>query len=250
MEGVQHILLDIEGTICPISFVKETLFPYAIEALPHVLATKWDNPTFQPYRDAFPEDVRASPEKLRAHVEDLTKRDIKVAYLKNLQGYLWEDGYRSSAYSTPLFPDVALQLRKWKANGVEIAIYSSGSVFAQKLLFQHVQVVGQHASPGATGPGAQVEDMTGLVSGWFDTTNAGLKTEAASYSTIVEALKWPLATTLFLSDSVREIDAATEAGLNAILVDRPGNAPVSEADNHRLGLVHSLNELYITGASH
>ncbi|MDA7431604.1 acireductone synthase, partial [Synechococcus sp. AH-601-O20] len=26
---ISHILLDIEGTTCPVSFVTETLFPYA-----------------------------------------------------------------------------------------------------------------------------------------------------------------------------------------------------------------------------
>ena len=126
---------------------------------------------------------------MQAHVEDLTKRDVKVAYLKNLQGYLWEDGYRTGAYSTPLFPDVAPRLKKWKADGVELAIYSSGSVFAQKLLFQHVQVDGQDEPAEAGGEGAHVEDMTGLISGWFDTTNAGFKAEAKSYSKISAALK-------------------------------------------------------------
>jgi enolase-phosphatase E1 len=30
---ISHILLDIEGTTCPVSFVTETLFPYAQSAL-------------------------------------------------------------------------------------------------------------------------------------------------------------------------------------------------------------------------
>ncbi|KAK4550860.1 hypothetical protein LTR36_000440 [Oleoguttula mirabilis] len=166
---------------------------------------------FQPYRDAFPEDVRASPETFQAHVEDLTRRDVKIAYHKNLQGYLWEDGYKSGAYSTPLFPDVAPRLRKWKDEGVQLAIYSSGSVFAQKLLFQHVSVhdsaagkkiIGSHSAEDAEStsaaadgegvvmaePSKQVTDMTDLISGWFDTTNAGLKSEANSYSKIAATL--------------------------------------------------------------
>ncbi|KAI7115577.1 hypothetical protein KC352_g34303, partial [Hortaea werneckii] len=88
MAAVQNILLDIEGTICPISFVKDTLFPYAIKALPDVLARKWDDADFKPYKDAFPAEHRTSPAALQAHVEDLTRRDVKIAYLKNLQGYL------------------------------------------------------------------------------------------------------------------------------------------------------------------
>lgn len=63
-----------------------TQFPYALKALPSVLAEKWDDPDFKPYRDAFPEETHKSPEALEAHVKDLTERDVKVAYLKNLQG--------------------------------------------------------------------------------------------------------------------------------------------------------------------
>lgn len=55
-----------------------------------------------------------------------------------MQGYLWENGYETGAYATPLFPDVAPRLKEWKGAGLSLAIYSSGSVFAQKLLFGHV----------------------------------------------------------------------------------------------------------------
>jgi enolase-phosphatase E1 len=117
-------------------------FPYALKALPDVLASKWEDDEFKLYRDAFPEDFRDSPEALQAHVEDLTQRDVKIAYLKNLQGYLWKTGYETRAYSTPLFPDVAPKLKQWKEEGIDLAIYSSGSVFAQRLLFGHVQASG------------------------------------------------------------------------------------------------------------
>ncbi|KAK3075539.1 enolase-phosphatase E1 [Teratosphaeriaceae sp. CCFEE 6253] len=234
VEGVSNVLLDIE-------------------ALPGVLAKQWDDATFRPYRDAFPEEHRVSPAALEAHVKDLTRRDVKIAYLKNLQGHLWEEGYRSGAYSTPLFPDVVPQLEGWKAAGTKLAIYSSGSVFAQKLLFQHVSVDETVASgEGSAGEDASqppgTEDMRSLMTedGWFDTTNAGLKTEASSYSKIVETLKWQPARTLFLTDNVKEYDAAAEAGLRVILLDRPGNATVSEADRARMEVVGSLDEITLT----
>ncbi|EGP90004.1 uncharacterized protein MYCGRDRAFT_36370, partial [Zymoseptoria tritici IPO323] len=234
----------LEGTICEIAFVKSVLFPYAIGALPTVLSEKWSDPAFAAYRDAFPEAHRESPKALQAHVEDLTARDVKVAYLKNLQGYLWEEGYKSGAYSTPLFPDVVPKLRDWRRRGLELAIYSSGSVFAQKLLFGHVQ-----AESSESGSHKKVEDLTELFGdeAWFDTTNAGLKTEASSYAKIAESLK--PSTMLFLSDNVKEVDAAIEAGMQSILVDRPGNAAVSEADRSRLQVVTSLDEIEITGQS-
>ena len=42
-------------------------------------------------------------------------------------------------YATPMFADVPLKLQAWHDEGIKIAIYSSGSVFAQKLFFEHVQ---------------------------------------------------------------------------------------------------------------
>ncbi|KAM3423587.1 hypothetical protein BST61_g1011 [Cercospora zeina] len=316
MDGIRCVLLDIEGTVCPISFVHDTLFPYAINALPAVLSTQWDDPTFRPYRDAFPEQHRTSPEALQAHVEDLTKRDVKVAYLKNLQGYLWHDGYRTAAYATALFEDVVPQLRQWKEDGLlSLAIYSSGSVFAQKLLFGHVQStettaatatkrarpigdtevqadddaagtkppITMHAvetsgddasdvkpraasqsvatTPATSGDAGKApdaaktssandeqppgtDDLTPLFDGWFDTTNAGMKTEPASYANIARDLEWKPEQMLFLSDNVKEIDAAHEAKMQAVLVHRPGNAEIAFADRSRLQVVESLSEIY------
>ncbi|CAK4031108.1 2,3-diketo-5-methylthio-1-phosphopentane phosphatase [Lecanosticta acicola] len=328
MEGIKLVLLDIEGTVCPISFVKETLFPYAIKALPDCLARKWEDADFQPYRDAFPEEYRHDPDALQAHVEDLTKRDVKIAYLKNLQGYLWEDGYKTGAYSTTLFSDVVPALRQWKDDGYALAIYSSGSVFAQKLLFGHVsqqatdaasrkrgrpddeaedqatdgaappppskKVVTEDGETAAVDPeasngndhdvnfsaeeaptsndaaheapeptseasatptsgghdddeaGNQAADLTGLFQDWFDTTNAGLKTESDSYTTIAAALKLEPQEILFLSDNVKEVKAALDAKMHAILVDRPGNAPLSEQDKKAYEVVDSLDKIKLT----
>lgn len=156
----------------------QSQFPYALSALPNVLATQWDSPKFIPYRDAFPAEHRTSPAALEAHVRDLTARDVKAAYHKNLQGYLWEDGYASGAYATSLFGDVVPALEAWKAQGRRVAIYSSGSVFAQKLLMRHVQ------SESGT------ENLEGLVDGgWFDTVNAGFKAEKGSYEKIAAEMK-------------------------------------------------------------
>ncbi|WPH01204.1 Enolase-phosphatase E1 [Acrodontium crateriforme] len=280
VNGIKCVLLDIEGTVCPISFVKETLFPYAIRALPDVLSTKWDEAEFRSYRDAFPEEYRSSPATLQAHVEDLTRRDVKVAYLKNLQGFLWEDGYTTGAYSTPLFPDVGPKLKAWRAQGLQVAIYSSGSVFAQKLLFGHINVddtlgskrqgvdgdaktrgdstgegkatittesatddPSEKTDNASTIPKPKTEDMTSIISGWFDTTNAGLKADATSYTTIATALKWQPSEILFLSDNVHEVDAAIQAGMNSIVVDRPGNVPLSSEDQTRLKAIKSLESI-------
>jgi enolase-phosphatase E1 len=218
-------------------------FPHALKALPDVLKSKWDSEDFKPYRDAFPEEAKASPEALQAHVEDLTRRDVKIAYHKNLQGYLWEHGYESGEYATPLFADVVPKLKAWKEAGYDLAIYSSGSVFAQKLLFGHVKSAtagagtkrrrddgeedgeppskksatadegekaaannsleaknakepedGEHKSAtDADDKSAEnlsvTEDLQYLVTNWFDTTNAGPKTETSSYMMIADAIE-------------------------------------------------------------
>lgn len=73
-----------------------------------------------------------------------------------------------------------------------MAIYSSGSVFAQKLLMRHVGVGktgGMEEEEGGKKKKVS-EDLEGLVSGgWFDTVNAGLKAERGSYERIAEALE-------------------------------------------------------------
>ncbi|KAF7548644.1 hypothetical protein G7046_g8594 [Stylonectria norvegica] len=188
-------------------------FPYALDSLPKVLDREWDSPDFAPYRDAFPEEYRSSRSAFEAHVRDLVARDVKISYLKGLQGHLWLQGYRTGEILAPLFPDVAPFIQAAHAAGKKIIIYSSGSVPAQKLLFGHTD--------------AQPSDLTPLISDWFDTVNAGPKTDVASYSTILsrypefDAARWT-----FLSDNLQEVEAAIQSGMRSFPVTRPGNAPL------------------------
>lgn len=139
------------------------------------------------------------------------KGDVKIAYLKSLQGHLWEQGYKSGAIRVPLFSDVAPFFQLAHKSGKKIIIYSSGSVPAQKLLFAHTN--------------AEPSDLTSLISDWFDTTNAGPKMEVDSYRKILSSLpesnpkRW-----LFLSDNIQEVVAAVEAEICSVPVIRPGNA--------------------------
>ncbi|KAI1117016.1 enolase-phosphatase E1 [Nemania sp. NC0429] len=227
---VKVILLDIEGTVCPISFVKDVLFPYALRALPETLEAQWDSPEFAKYKDAFPPEYRTSKDQFSAHVQDLMDRDVKIAYLKSLQGYLWEEGYAAGHLKAPLFPDVSDKLSVWHQNGLKIMIYSSGSVPAQKLLFKHTN--------------AEPADLTPLISGWFDTVNAGLKTETKSYQTIAESHpEVPAGQWLFLSDNTREVEAAITTGMKSIVVQRPGNPELPLGVIGRLPIIDSFSSL-------
>ncbi|KAH7321566.1 HAD-like domain-containing protein [Rhexocercosporidium sp. MPI-PUGE-AT-0058] len=230
------VVLDIEGTVCPISFVKDVLFPYALTSLDTHLSTSWDSPSFAPYRDAFPAEFRTSPSVFRSHVHDLVSRDVKISYLKNLQGHLWLSGYESGVLTCPLFADVLPALKKWHKAGKPIVIYSSGSVAAQKLLFKYTSAEGED------------KDLTGLVSGWFDTVNAGMKGESGSYGRIVEGMKGKgkqieVARWLFCSDRVEEVDAAREAGMQAVVVVREGNKELSESEKERHILIESFDQI-------
>lgn len=178
-----------------------------------MLDQEWDKPAFASYRNAFPEEYRNSRQELEAHVRDLVAQDVKIYYLKALQGHLWQQGYASGEIRAPLFPDVAPFFNAAHAAGKKIIIYSSGSVPAQKLLFGHT-----NAAP---------PDLQPLISGWFDTVNAGPKTDVASYTKILSTCpdigpeRW-----LFLSDNIFEVDAAVKSGMRSLPVVRPGNAPL------------------------
>lgn len=210
-------------------------FPYALAVLPETLSKEWESPEFRPYREAFPVEHRSTPEAYEIHVRYLMSLDLKIPYLKYLQGYLWLRGYQSGALRCPLFPDVYPCLKSWTASGKKVVIYSSGSVPAQKLLFQYTDVDGG-------------KDVRPLLSEYFDTTNAGMKNEQQSYEKIVQEVgpKGAPGKFLFASDNVNEVEAALQAGMNAVVVVREGNAPLTEAQRSKNAVVESFEELKLT----
>ena len=198
------ILTDIEGTTSAIAFVKETLFPFAASELDAFLDAHGADPAvaaiLAEVRDAAPgEDPRAALRRWMAE-------DAKVTPLKTLQGLIWQAGYLDGRLKGHLWPDVAPCLRAWSRAGLRLAVYSSGSVGAQKLLFGH----------SAAG------DLTPLFTGFFD-TKVGGKREAGSYATIAAGLHLPPGEVLFLSDVAEELDAAAAAGLRTCQVVRAGD---------------------------
>jgi enolase-phosphatase E1 len=102
------------------------------------VTTQWESKEFQPYKAAFPESVRDSSELLISHCQQLASKDIKDPAWKKLQGLIWRQGYADGVLSVPLYKDVAPVLRSWHEKGIHLAIYSSGSVEAQKLFFRYV----------------------------------------------------------------------------------------------------------------
>ncbi|KAF2031618.1 2,3-diketo-5-methylthio-1-phosphopentane phosphatase [Setomelanomma holmii] len=191
----------------------------------------WGDPDFQQLVAGFPADTRQNAEALIAHVEDLTRRDVKAVYLKQLQGHLWTTGFREGDLKTPLFDDVVPTLEQWKATGKTLAIFSSGSVQAQLQFFSYVR------------DGSSTRDIKGLFSAHYDTVNAGPKLEKTSYEKICRELGKDVSKVTFLTDNVKEAEAATEANVYAIVVDRPGNAPLSDESKARFTVIEKLTDL-------
>ena len=229
---IRSILLDVEGTTTPISFVAETLFPYVRARLAGFLeersgdaGVREDLAGLRAERDR--ESEAAAPEAPLAYLLWLMDRDRKSTALKSLQGKIWEHGYESGALVAPVYPDVPRALRRWTGEGRDVSIYSSGSVLAQRLLFAHTDA----------------GDLTPLLRGYFDTTT-GPKREAPSYSRIVRSLDRAPSEVLFVSDAPAELDAARAAGCATALAVRPGNAP---ADTAGVWSVTSFDTLLLPG---
>ena len=205
--GVRAILLDIEGTTTPITFVYQTLFPYARQKLKTYLEAHGRLPEYQTF-------------------VDLMDQDSKSTALKDVQGHIWEEGYATGELVGEVFEEVAPALKRWRARGLDVGIFSSGSALAQKLLFRH-------SSAG---------DLTPLLSWHFDTT-VGPKTDPESYRRIASSIGVPPSGVLFISDVVPELDAARAAGMDTALCIRPGNP--EPPDGHGHSAIQTFDDLAI-----
>ncbi|MEN1680164.1 MAG: acireductone synthase [Planctomycetota bacterium] len=223
---LRGVLLDVEGTTSAVSYVYDVMFPYAREHAGRYLAEHLAKPDAkaageQMARDAGHESLADATEDgpaawLLAETHRLMDGDVKATGLKQLQGLIWEAGFKSGELKAHVFPDVPPALAAWRTAGVDVRIYSSGSVHAQRLFFAHTQA----------------GDLSPRISGNYDTTT-GPKREAESYRRI--ALDWglPAGGVLFLSDVIEELEAAATAGMQTALVVRPGNKPVADGHGHR-----------------
>jgi enolase-phosphatase E1 len=229
-ESVRVVLLDIEGTTTPIDFVYKTLFPYASKNVESFLAEQFAEPEIQTIvRDLQAEHAKdlaagLAPPTCRAssnqelsecvaYVHWLMARDSKSTPLKSLQGKIWQRGFESGALHGEVYADVPPAFARWRRQECEIAIYSSGSALAQKLLFGSV----------ATG------DLTLEISAFFD-TEIGIKSAPESYTKIAAAMARSPWEFLFLSDAKKEVEAAQSAGMSAALCDRSRSPADGNAD--------------------
>lgn len=221
--GVSAVLNDIEGTTSSIAFVHDVLFPYSRSrmidfVLEHRAAVEPILDVARDLADRHDLDDAGVARMLVRWIDE----DRKAPPLKALQGMIWRQGYELGELVGDIYDDAVRGLRRWRHQGLRLAVYSSGSVEAQKLIFGH----------------STVGDLTGLFCGWFDTA-VGPKVDAASYGRIAEALHLRPDKILFLTDAPAEIEAAAAAGMKTIRLTRDGIPAAGEAssfDDIEIGL--------------
>lgn len=202
------IVLDLEGTTSAAGFILGDLYDYARPRLEAALASD-DDAVVAARAQAIAEtglDAAATDPEIAEALRALMDTDVKSTPLKTIQGIIWADGFTAGEITSHFFDDVPPRLRAWHDAGIRLVIYSSGSVTSQKPWLRH----------------APQGDLSTLISGWFDTVNAGPKKEEASYLTIAEALGVPADRLLFLTDHPDEVIAAQKAGWQVVALDRAG----------------------------
>lgn len=203
---IKAIVTDIEGTTTSISFVADVLFPYARARIQDFVMQHQNDPAVASEINAVrtkAAETDASPERVGQILVDWIDRDLKITPLKTLQGMIWRAGYEDGSLKGHLYSEVADVIRDWKKQGLSLNVYSSGSEAAQKLLFGY----------------SEAGDLTSLFEHFFD-TRIGSKREVSAYEHIKNILQVEGAEILFLSDVVAELDAAHQAGLKTMALDR------------------------------
>lgn len=243
------MLLDIEGTIASISFVYQVLFPYIRKNLESYLRSTFDSIETQTdisalrdlsHSDAsngidtclIPDSSTEKEKLLECVIKNVVSQmdaDRKTTALKALQGHIWKNGFENGELKGKFYPDALHAIQEWHQNGLQIFIYSSGSVEAQKLMFEH----------------NEAGDLSPMICGYYD-TKIGPKTESQSYFKILDSIKNATNNlqsnqVLFITDNINEALAARAAGINTALSVRPGTAKLPE--NHTFKTISDFIEL-------
>lgn len=229
--GIDVVLLDIEGTTTPVSFVYDVLFPYARARLPAWFASRrLSDPDVREIVDSLDAELQGDPaapanwtiDNVVTKLLSYLDQDRKSRALKIVQGKIWEEGYASGQLRGEVYPDVPPALRRWIADGRTAGIFSSGSVLAQKLLFAH----------------SNAGDLTPLLRWHFDTA-VGSKVDTLSYARIAESVHASPDSILFISDVANELSAARDAGMRTLLCIRPPATAPSPA----FAVIHTFDEV-------
>ena len=239
---IKHLVLDIEGTTCPVHFVSDVLFPYASNNLNAFIEDgnnhsnlrdlidsaweEWKNDKTdksQQLLTGLSREEKNKRESICTYLQHLINIDRKSTVLKDLQGMIWAQGYEQGHLRSELYPEAAQCMKEWVNMGLLLSTYSSGSIQAQKLLYGHTKN----------------GNLCTLFWSWFD-THTGSKKEVSSYELIAKALNSQPESIVFISDSHLECDAARQAGMLTLFSQREGN-PDQDSAGHTA--IQSLNHV-------
>ena len=237
-----HLLLDIEGTTCPFNFIVDVLFPYAEQNLEPFINSHYQEDSITKIlakaneewtKDKHPGSIKllercckqslTPKESTTKYLQYLTSIDKKSTALKDIQGKIWKQGYENGSLKSMLFEEANECIHRWKQKGLILAVYSSGSVEAQKLLYQHTQ----------TG------NLAELFSHWFD-THTGPKKCQESYELIAKEMGSDAKNIIFISDNAEECDAAKMAGMQTLFSLRANNPDQDPKQHH---IINDLNDV-------
>ena len=231
---IKAVITDIEGTTSSISFVHDVLFPYAKKNMAGFITQLAKSPEVARELDAVRREIDQPAADLSTIISTLEQwiaDDRKITPLKTLQGYIWKQGFASGEFKSHMYSDAVDGLRAWNEQGIVLAVYSSGSVGAQKLLFGY----------------SEYGDLTPLISHYFD-TSVGAKQQPGAYQAIAENLHEQhglvASELLFLSDVEAELDAAMSAGLKTGWLIR-NNQPETGGEHRRFSSFDEVARHYL-----
>lgn len=141
------------------------------------------------------------------HFKEEGVKGSKESYMKAVEGAIWGELYAKGAHQTQVFPDVDEFFRfagsSSNSETWRIALYSTGSVEAQKLLMRHTPY----------------GDLNPFVTAYFDPTVVGTKLTPKSYMRIRNMLAEQLNIAspeqlqiVFVTDNASEASAADSSG--------------------------------------
>ena len=225
---VNAILTDIEGTCTSLSFVKDTLFPYSRETMANFVAKHADDPEIAKLLRDVAQQLGNEQARLPQLVDQLQRwidEDQKIPALKAIQGFQWQYGYQQGDFTGHLYQDAYDQFQYWRSRQIDLYVYSSGSIKAQKLLFSH----------------STYGDISDWFAGFFD-TGVGKKTDTQSYQRIAAEISQASANILFLSDITAELDAAHQSGMQVACLQRSTPVPCNYFVANDFNAIHVSND--------
>ncbi|XP_013397492.2 enolase-phosphatase E1 [Lingula anatina] len=248
LENVKVLLLDVEGTTSPISFMKNEVNQYVTENIQEYLTKNWESEELQnvitSLREQAQQDKEAGTEGVvEVKAADDPQEEVIASITENLkwqmsqekattaacqlQSQILREAFKMEKMKGKLFDDVVPALKEVATDSRQVYLFSTTSMDVQKLLFTY----------SAQG------DNSKCLSGFFD-SKVGAKTEMESYKNIINDIGVKPEETLYVTDMPAEAQAAGKAGIGVFLLNRPENPALSQDDLKDYNVISSLTELY------